>query len=461
MNKWYNTTELPPDTLIQLSNTGYTNEELAKEWLKHFIKMTGASKMNEKKLLIVDSHVSHCTYSLLKEAEDANIQIYALPSHLTHAIQPLDVGIFSIYKRLHSEAIIERCRAGNFVYNVTTFLQDLKKLHQETFKPQFIKSAWFNAGLWPISANQVLQNIKKYAKRTVQAPLIDQSEETTLDPELPQLSITTPKSYRKAIEMCYNLRENKDQLSSPSRNRTIDCLTKGTEDLLNSATLTQFSLDNTQNLIEKHQKQAISSRRTIQKGGALYSSVAQQKINKINKKLEYTNACRFEKKYAKRSKLFSEYRTMKSKKENRFLRKWNAMPKHWIWKITGERYQLIQHIIKRPLYNDNTPPRQFGKPIDPKYLQPESIPAHLREPMPPECGGGFLQLQSSSYDPFSSQDSVIPFPNLIRDPDFNPDSQEQIPIEERVDFNSNSVPIDPDAPYDSSSDESYYSIIID
>ena len=48
--------------------------------------------------MILDSHTSHTTLELRVMAEQYNIHLYTLPSHLTHVLQPLDVGIFQLYK---------------------------------------------------------------------------------------------------------------------------------------------------------------------------------------------------------------------------------------------------------------------------------------------------------------------------------------------------------------------------
>jgi len=48
--------------------------------------------------MILDSHTSHTTLELRLMAAQYNIHLFALPSHLTHVLQPLDVGIFQPYK---------------------------------------------------------------------------------------------------------------------------------------------------------------------------------------------------------------------------------------------------------------------------------------------------------------------------------------------------------------------------
>ena len=47
----------------------------------------------EARLLIIDGHESHVNVEFLQYAENNNIIVLALPPHLTHHMQPLDVGI--------------------------------------------------------------------------------------------------------------------------------------------------------------------------------------------------------------------------------------------------------------------------------------------------------------------------------------------------------------------------------
>ena len=49
-------------------------------------------------LLIQDGHSSHITVELIELAKENNIHILCLPSHTTHLLQPLDVGVFSSFK---------------------------------------------------------------------------------------------------------------------------------------------------------------------------------------------------------------------------------------------------------------------------------------------------------------------------------------------------------------------------
>ena len=103
MDSWYHKS-LHGTELELLSKSGYSNDQLAIEWLEHFITHT-ESTQSTSKLLLLDSHLSHLTPEFTIRADECNILTYAFPSHLTHILQPLDVGIFQPYKHWHRDAV--------------------------------------------------------------------------------------------------------------------------------------------------------------------------------------------------------------------------------------------------------------------------------------------------------------------------------------------------------------------
>ncbi|KFZ13517.1 hypothetical protein V501_03673 [Pseudogymnoascus sp. VKM F-4519 (FW-2642)] len=57
MESWYHI-NLHGTERMMLSDSGYINDELAMEWLQHFIDHTGSSRDSEPKVLLLDSHAS-------------------------------------------------------------------------------------------------------------------------------------------------------------------------------------------------------------------------------------------------------------------------------------------------------------------------------------------------------------------------------------------------------------------
>ena len=55
-------------------------------------------------LLVLDVHGSHITIGVIEYACSNNIHMLCLPSHTSHILQPLDVGVFKSFKSFFSKA---------------------------------------------------------------------------------------------------------------------------------------------------------------------------------------------------------------------------------------------------------------------------------------------------------------------------------------------------------------------
>ena len=93
------------------------------------------------KLLLLDGHTSHRSDEFLFLAEKYHIILFEYPSHLTHVLQPLDVGIFQTFKWWHQQAIRRAMQNLDVDYNVASFLEDLTEIRTKTFRIGTVKSA--------------------------------------------------------------------------------------------------------------------------------------------------------------------------------------------------------------------------------------------------------------------------------------------------------------------------------
>lgn len=112
---WYHRSLVGTEQIL-LSKSGYKNDELAIEWLNHFISYTESTPSSTTKLLLLGSHSSHRTPEFTILAAEHNILTYAFPSQLTHVLQPLDVRVFQPYKHWHREAVFD------LEYNLRSFM---------------------------------------------------------------------------------------------------------------------------------------------------------------------------------------------------------------------------------------------------------------------------------------------------------------------------------------------------
>ena len=79
---------------IACTLTGYTNNEIVIQYLDHLIKHSKARQNKPWKILLLDSHKSHHYKPFQLKVVEYYIKLFYFPSHLTHILQPLDVGIF-------------------------------------------------------------------------------------------------------------------------------------------------------------------------------------------------------------------------------------------------------------------------------------------------------------------------------------------------------------------------------
>ena len=125
MESWYRE-GLKGGELVLLSENGFTTHEIAIQFLDHFIKHTNAGPDKPWKMLLFDNHGSHKTPQFILKCIRNHIVPRGFHAHLTHVMQPLDVGVFQPYKHWHNVAIQLAMERLDFDYNISSFLRDLE-----------------------------------------------------------------------------------------------------------------------------------------------------------------------------------------------------------------------------------------------------------------------------------------------------------------------------------------------
>jgi hypothetical protein len=154
--------DLPAGYLLAVSDSGYTNDDISYETIKHIDRFTKPRMKGKCRLLLLDNHECHLSLDFLEYCEDTDIIPFALPPHTTHFLQPLDVGCFQPNKHYHREAVNQATRMGNRDYSRIDFFADLEEIRKQTFKESTIKSAFKKTGIWPFNPEIVLQKLKEF-----------------------------------------------------------------------------------------------------------------------------------------------------------------------------------------------------------------------------------------------------------------------------------------------------------
>ncbi len=142
---------------------GWTNNEIGLAWLQDsFEPHSRRRQRGEYRCLILDGHGSHVTNEAIQFCIDQKITLVCLPSHSTHLLQPLDVGLFSplsIYYKGGLEAFLHG-RHG-FTVDKLRFIEIFASAHLKTMSKSNIQSAWTKAGLFPHCPDVVLTKVPK------------------------------------------------------------------------------------------------------------------------------------------------------------------------------------------------------------------------------------------------------------------------------------------------------------
>jgi len=153
---WF-TEDLPRNWVIQVSSTGWTNNNLALAWLKHFD--TYARPVGAYRLLIIDGHESHCSIDFQDRCKEKKIIALCMPPHSSHLLQPLDVACFSPLKRAYGDEISALARDRIHHINKQTFLPAFKVAFEKAFTRENACAGFRGAGLSPHDPQVVLSKL--------------------------------------------------------------------------------------------------------------------------------------------------------------------------------------------------------------------------------------------------------------------------------------------------------------
>ncbi len=139
---WFTQTNIDDDYMVAVSETGFSNDKLSYNWLKHFDRFSAACQSGVYRLFLLDSYGFYCTYEFVIYCDERKIIPFCMPPHATHLLQPLDVVVFQPYKHWHAEAVDEATWTGCHEFNKVKFLSALGSIRTRTFKRSSILSGF-------------------------------------------------------------------------------------------------------------------------------------------------------------------------------------------------------------------------------------------------------------------------------------------------------------------------------
>ncbi len=142
LHKWCEKNDLNEETLIEISETNYSNDDLIMNWLHHFIHHTRSRRNEVWLLFIIDEFDSHSIISFLKLITINNIILFRLSIHLIHLTQSLNVRIFQSYKHYHVETVNIVVRMSDSKFDKLKFLAAFQSFRSQIFKSFTIRHAF-------------------------------------------------------------------------------------------------------------------------------------------------------------------------------------------------------------------------------------------------------------------------------------------------------------------------------
>ena len=87
---------------MAMQTKAWMTATLFSHWISHFIRCLERKEgisHNRRHLLILNGHNSHVTLKVVQKCREVGLDLLTLPSHTSHRLQSLDVGVFAPFKR--------------------------------------------------------------------------------------------------------------------------------------------------------------------------------------------------------------------------------------------------------------------------------------------------------------------------------------------------------------------------
>jgi len=150
------------------SPKGWTDDKLALEWLQQvFLPESSERCPDLPRLLIFDGHGSHITFNFVSLCFTNNVLLLCLPSHSTHLLQPLDVGLFGPYQHFYGVTVDDYIRSGQNISGIkkSIFIPLLTEAREATFTPHNIQQSFTSTGISPLNPRRVLGKLVPLAPK--------------------------------------------------------------------------------------------------------------------------------------------------------------------------------------------------------------------------------------------------------------------------------------------------------
>ncbi|KAK6191139.1 hypothetical protein SNE40_002880 [Patella caerulea] len=146
--------DAPDGTFWSYQSRAWMEDALAQEWFaKVFLPSIGPER---PQVLLLDSHSSHETLSLIEIAQQENITLLTYPPHTTHYLQPLDRTVFKSLKSNYNK-ICSQFQIENPSETITkkSWPAIFKMAFTEAMSINNIQNGFKSCGIYPFNPESV------------------------------------------------------------------------------------------------------------------------------------------------------------------------------------------------------------------------------------------------------------------------------------------------------------------
>ena len=259
-SQWFQA--IQKDSRIDLSDNGWTNNDIGLTWLQEiFEKHTASQTAGQYRLLILDGHGSHATPEFDQFCTLKRIIPLYMPPHSSHLLQPLDVACFRPLKHFYGQKVQEMSIDGRKTIDKTEFLSIYSSIHRHALSKANILSGFKATGLIPLNSESVISKLQLQMK-TPTPPTSSSSNQSFYLGRTPANLYQLNRQKQQLQEL-----QNQD-LSSLVAEEALQKIMKGAEIAMQNAVLLQEEVHRLQRLNQQKNKRK-APRRFIQNGGGL------------------------------------------------------------------------------------------------------------------------------------------------------------------------------------------------
>ena len=157
MDRWFPASQHCPNWYTGFSTKGWSSNDLALEWLQR-IFLPETTKDDEWRCLILDGHNTHYPGEFQWECINNRVVVVYLLPHMSHLIQPCDMGPFSQLKRHYARRLKDFTPQGSATINQAQFNLLYQEARSQSFTKQYYQAGWSRTGIYPWNPSRIINH---------------------------------------------------------------------------------------------------------------------------------------------------------------------------------------------------------------------------------------------------------------------------------------------------------------